>query len=230
MTNLRRFESPPWSVLARSEIGLVRRRLEDAYAVLLGAALAGLPMHAFAVFDGLGGMPRGQEAAQAAVANLAAAMRAAAGAEGVLAALGPAVAATGGATTATVALFPGDGRGEGHLLSVGDSAAYALDPAGRLALLNVRDSAGGGAVTDYLGRPGARGHAVPLALPAGRSLLLCTDGVDGVAPRAGLERVLRAPPATAEAALGSLFLELNDLGAPDNATALLCHRAAGARV
>ncbi len=218
-----RHRIPGWVVAVRSEVGLVRARLEDAWCVAQGLRLGGRPHHALAVFDGLGGLPNGQEAAWAAADKLPEAVTTAPRAEEVLARLNNWVRETQGATTAVVALIPaGTATGHGLLLSVGDSAAYLLEDDQGPVLLTPKDSEGGNVVTDFLGSPDLRGHTTEVEVPRGAALLLCTDGVDGVVPAASLTRVLKAPDLAA--ALDDLFAEILANGAPDNATVVVARR------
>lgn len=220
-----RYQAPPWIVVVRSDLGLVRTRLEDAWAVLPAASMRTQRVHAFAVFDGLGGLPHGQEAAWTAAEQLPDALARAGAVEHVLGQLNAAVERTRGATTAVVALFPADSAaGQGTILSAGDSGAYMLDTSGGARLLTPKDSEGPYTVTDYLGHTGLRGHATPVAVPHGGALLLCSDGVDGVVEPSSLARVLKAPDLGA--AVDELFFEILDRGAPDNATVVVARRIA----
>lgn len=217
--------SRSWTALVRSDLGLVRRRLEDAWKVLLRARLGGRPVAAFAVFDGLGGEPHGQEAAWAAADELESVLAAAHNTDPVLRALSARVRKTGGATTAVAALLlEGPGEASGTLLAVGDSAAYGLDPSGRVRLLAPKDSGGTSVVADYLGNPELRGHAVPLALKPGEVLLLCTDGVDDVVGTSAIAECLTGAREGPEESLRTLFEGVHAAGAPDNATAVLVLR------
>jgi serine/threonine protein phosphatase PrpC len=204
-----------WRIVAHSEPGLVRRRNEDAWRVLPDARLGSEHVLAVAVFDGLGGVPHGDRASAVAADGLAGALAAAAAPAAVLPLLDDAVRATGGCTTAVVAVFPGAGDA-GHVLAAGDSAAY-LRRAGAAGLVAAKDSDGPNVVTDLLGGRGVRGHVVPIRLQAGDTLLLCTDGVDGVVTERSLQRVL-APDAALEVAVTRLFNDVRAAGAPDNAT------------
>lgn len=212
-----------WRAWMRSEVGLRRARLEDAWRILPGASMGGGLWDAFAVFDGLGGRPLGQEAAWAAANGLAEAMRRAGEPAGLLRELDGAVQGTGGATTATVALLgPGE---DAWVVGVGDSSAYVLED-GKPRLVLPKDRASRGVLTDCLGTSFAGGHQARQPLAAGQSLLLCTDGVDEVAGPAALVGVLAAPPARVAAELDALFALVRAEGAPDNATALLVRRTA----
>lgn len=212
-----------WDVAVRSDVGAVRTRLEDAWAVLSSVPMGGRSLDVFAVFDGLGGLPHGQEAAWGAAEALSASLQRSTGPSDVLHHLHGVVEGTGGATTAVVALFPTQGTvGEGVLVSAGDSAAYMAGPAGQLRLLVPKDAEGPSIVTQCLGREEPQGHVVPCSVPRGGTLLLCTDGVDGVVEPDRLVGALRS--ADLAAALEDVFSEIWDRGAPDNATVVLARR------
>ncbi|MBW3583557.1 MAG: protein phosphatase 2C domain-containing protein [Euryarchaeota archaeon] len=215
----------PWRVVVRSDVGLARSRLEDAWKVVKGLTMGGRPVDAFAVFDGLGGLPYGQEAAWAAADALGRVVAASTGPDDVLPALNKVVRETGGATTAVVALMYDDEPGHGVLLCVGDSAAYMRDAEGRLQILNPKDSVGPHVLSDFLGNLNMKGHRRPIEVPVDGSLMLCTDGVDGVADPARLSTVLGANGTAPVKAIDALFSEIHDRGAPDNATAVVAYRA-----
>lgn len=208
---------PGWTVWAHSEVGLVRRRNEDSW-VVVHHALRGKPGASFGVFDGLGGLPRGLEAAEGARLAWPDALRRARRPEAALKRLNEAVMTTGGATTGVVAVLPTDG--DAFLVSAGDSSAYALVN-GEAVNIAPHDAGPGSMVTDHLGNPGMRGHVTPLPQPG--PFLLCTDGVDRVIGQDGLRAVLEATDA--EQALEGMFKAILAAGAPDNATAVLARRA-----
>ncbi|MEA3202655.1 MAG: Protein phosphatase [Thermoplasmata archaeon] len=209
-----------WDAWVRSEVGAVRRRLEDSWMVG-EARMAGEAWDAHAVFDGLGGSPNGQEAAWAAAKGLARAMARATGPRNVLRELDADVLATGGASTAAVLLSAQARPGECWLLGAGDSSVHVLATPGSLL---PHDRAGLHAVTDCLGMPLRRGHALRLRVGPGKALLLCTDGVDQVAGLDAVRECLAAPAAQSEAALDRLLACVEARGSPDNATALLVRR------
>lgn len=213
-----------WDVWLRSEIGPVRPRHEDAWALLPAAPLGGWRGGCWAVFDGLGGLPYGHEAAWAAARALAAALSESTKPEDVLPRLNPPVRATNGATTAVVAwqTFNPD-TSPLQLLGVGDSGAYEIRRDGKVRLLLEKDAQGPYVVTDFLGNPDPAGHVATWAPADGASLLLCSDGVDGVVAPAALADLGRAKDPAA--ALDALFASIARLGAPDNATAILARRA-----
>jgi serine/threonine protein phosphatase PrpC len=215
-----------WSglvVALRADQGLVRERMEDAWRLLRDASAFGRPTSVAALFDGLGGHPNGREAATAAAEHLPEALARARESGHLLGHLNNYVRPTQGLTTAVIALLPPGEDGHGQLITIGDSAAYAVE-AGELQRLSPQDRDGTGRVTGCLGLPEVEGHVVPFRIPRGGTLLLCTDGVDGVAEPAALERALRAPDAAA--ALEDLLADVYARGAPDNATAILLRRTA----
>ncbi len=222
----RALESPVWSILARSDKGQQRGRQEDAWAVHGQVQWQGKEMTAVAVFDGLGGLPRGRESAWAAAEALVEGLAAATAPEQLLPWLSKRVSETGGATTAVIALLPNvdepDRAVKAQIISVGDSAAYQVGLNGSPGLVNPIDSAGRHVVTDCLGNQDVRGHVSSVVLKPGASLLLCTDGVDGVVDPESLQEALSAPEM--EPALERLFGEVYRRGSPDNATAILVRR------
>jgi serine/threonine protein phosphatase PrpC len=195
--------------------------MEDAWCVLEAAPMAGERWDAFAVFDGIGGSPRGQEAARAAADGLRAALLRAKGPTDVLRQLDGAVLATGGATTAVAVLAPCERPGKVWLLGAGDSSVHAAGVAGSLL---PQDRVGRHGVTDGLGLPLAGGHARELEVPPGGALLLCTDGVDEVVGPVAVQECLAAQARGPQEALAALFAAVQGAGAPDNATALLVRR------
>ena len=159
-------------VAARTEVGHVRARNEDA---LLVAGEDGL----VAVFDGLGGHPAGDVASATAAASLReSGLTAASSAEDLVAALQAAHDAvgaaadgdpdrTGMATTAVVATLGGSTALVAH---VGDSRAYLRDGDGRLEQVT-RDHGMGGYITQALGldrgvEPGRGRAGHPAGVPA----------------------------------------------------------------
>lgn len=194
-----------------------RRRIEDAWAVMFGTPLGTRRVHAFAVFDGLGGELHGDIAAQTASDRLGDALKACRGSEDVLGELNRHVRGTGGFTTAVVALVPTERAHDVDLAHVGDSAAYAWR-GGRVALLTPKDSAPDRSLTDYLGNEDLLGHVTRTHLDRQSALVLCTDGMDEVVGAPALEPLLRARPETVEEPLDGAFARVRELGAPDNAT------------
>jgi len=217
-----RLRIPGWIVVVRSDVGLVRERLEDAWAVLPNAPALGRPSTVFAVFDGLGGEPYGQEAAWAAADHLPEAIARAGQHEQLLPRLNGWVRQTQGSTTAVLALFPHEG-GDGTVVSVGDSAAYLLDGT-QLQLVTPKDAAASNVVTDCLGAPDPTGHVVHVRVGRGQTVLLCTDGVDGVVSPESIAAAMRSPDLAA--ATEDLFAEVWAKGAPDNATIVAARRVA----
>jgi serine/threonine protein phosphatase PrpC len=178
-------------------------------------------VHAAGVFDGVGGLPHGEEAAVAAAQALGPLVRKGTPDAELLAALHAVVEATGGMTTAVVALARGGG--EVGLVAVGDSSAYALRPDGSLERLVPHDADPDG-LTACLGMAPLRRQARPWVLAPGQAMLLCTDGVDKVVPPEALAAALRAQDM--EAALRTLLAQVLDEKAPDNLAAVLLRRVA----
>lgn len=213
----------PWHLWMRSELGLVRQRVEDAWVILPEVPWRGAPGGAWGIFDGLGGLPHGAEAAWAAADNLRTVLAKAKGPDEVLAALNPHVLATRGATTAVILWAPL--RAEDprlSLFSVGDSAAYEIHPSGSVRLLNEKDAATHNVVTDFLGNLSLEGHYYEFEPERAATLLLCSDGVDGVIAIEALQALGRAT--NPSAALDGLYDDIFDQGAPDNATSIVARR------
>jgi serine/threonine protein phosphatase PrpC len=214
----------PWTVEVGSSKGPARPVLEDAWCVLPNLEWRGSLFHALAVFDGVAGKPHGREAAWSAADHLSEVIQASEGFDDVLPGLNRIVKATGGATSCVVALLSVQRVGEVALASVGDSTGYALDMGGRVRRLTPRDSMGKTWLTDFLGNDQLAGHVFPLHVPADGTLMLCTDGVDGVVDMDTIESTMSMPPGAQSAAFDVLFDTLGDAGTPDNATAILAHR------
>ncbi|MBI2077263.1 MAG: protein phosphatase 2C domain-containing protein [Euryarchaeota archaeon] len=220
-----RREAAPWTVLLRADRGRVRQRMEDAFIVELDVAWGARRVHAVGVFDGLGGEPHGQEAAQAAASTLRPALTAGTAAPRLLAELNAAVGKTGGATTAVLALLSAETpHRRVELFAVGDSAVYGTS-VGSWRVLLPRDGARGNVVTDYLGNAGLRGHQASLDLGPGETLVLCTDGVDGVVDESQLRPLVTERVAGLDAAADQVMREVWARGAPDNATLAVVRRA-----
>lgn len=217
------YQTKGWQAWVLCEAGATRRRLEDAWAVVPSANMAGTVWDAFAVFDGLGGRANGQEAAWAAASGLPAAMARSHGPEHLLRLLDPAVRAAAGAATAAV--FLADRLSpEAWLLGVGDCSAYRLGGHGEVLSLLPHDRNGRHLVTDCLGVGFRGGRAVRvLEVARGESLLLCSDGVEEAGPRS-LARCLAAGPDDAYEALALLLEDARHRGSTDDATALLVRR------
>lgn len=221
-TSRERYARPLWSVEVRAERGRVRRRQEDAWAVLFETPFGNRNVDGFAVFDGLGGLPFGDMAAHVAAQNLKRALAAGDTPPGPLGRLNQQVLSTGGASTALVATFVEEqGLAAGWLHCAGDSTAYRIDVAGRLWRLTPRDNSSPHRVTNYLGSPTLRGHRIECRLEPGEALLLCTDGVDGVLTTDEIGRSLAAKPVNGEGCLDRAFDLIELRGGPDNATAVL---------
>lgn len=153
-----------------------------------------------AVFDGVGGAPGGQAAAQAAAACLQG-LPTWPRPEALLQDLHVAAQRARGATTAVVALAGPDVQ----LLAIGDSMAF--DGQGRRLVPRDRQ---GETLTGWLGNGGA-GHARSVPWHRG-PFVLVTDGVDDVVAGPIRPRVPLVDCVT------ELLLEVQDRGAPDNAT------------
>lgn len=221
-----RHEAGDWLVVVRSVVGRVRRRLEDAWRILPDGRLGDRRVHAFAIFDGLGGMPRGQEGAWAAADALDRTLEASGSPDALLERLNEPVVATGGNTTADVALFFADeSPGDGVLLAIGDSSAYDLWEGGPRRLAP-HDATGPTSLTDFLGLSSIGGHTVGLHVPAGGNLVLCTDGVDGVVGERRLLPLLEAGPDDLAREADQVLRHVEDAGSPDNATVVAAHRRA----
>ena len=188
-----------WVVAARTDVGKVRNELQDAWFAGPVSHLGQTQLPCFAVFDGLGGLPFGREAAWAAAESLPEAASHASTAEGILRRLHEHVRPTQGATTAVVALFPRrDTPGAGFLLTAGDSAAFVhLD---------------------------GQVHHLPLEVSPGGVLLLCTDGVTDVIAAQALRPIFEARDLLA--ALDDVLADVLAAGAPDNATMVAARRIA----
>lgn len=219
---LRHLATADWNILARAERGPVRKSMQDAVAIVPDAPCSWRRCDAVAVFDGVGGMAHGGEAAHAAAESLAAALQQAHNGMEALAYLDGQVRRTGGATTVVLVLLPRDGR-PAEVLWAGDSAAYVLDPEGGLVPLTTPDSEGGYLV-QCLGLEGARPHSIDVVLDPGAAILLCTDGVDGVVGRIPLHELLSGPPAQDPRVLDRVFDAIAAAGAPDNAAIVLARR------
>lgn len=213
---------PGFRAWAVSDRGLVRSENQDAWSVHWDVTGPLGRRHVLAVFDGVGGLPNGAGAAQAAVSALG--RHAGAAVEALLGRMNDEVQATGGGTTAVVAVVPVDDPERLELVSVGDSSAYVLDDEGRVVSVAPRDAGRGHEIRDFLGNPGLAGHRVQVTLGEGAGLLLCTDGVDKVVGAPELVPVLSAAPDAVEEAVAALMEQVRERGAPDNATLVVLRR------
>jgi protein phosphatase len=208
-------------VAARTEVGHVRARNEDAVLV---AGEDGV----VAVFDGLGGHPAGDVASATAAASLReSGLTAASSGDDLVAALQAAHAAVGAAadgepgrsgmaTTAVVATFSGSTARVAH---VGDSRAYLRDPDGRLQQVT-EDHGMGGYITQALGLDrGVDPDVVELATPPASRLLLCSDGLSNMVDAADIGALLGVGDATA--ACDALVQAALDRGGIDNVTVVV---------
>lgn len=214
------FTGNGFNVRVRCDQG-ARRRIEDAWVARVDAPFGSRPTGVFAVFDGLGGEPDGDVAARAASTILVDVLARAASVNEVLPKLNDAVLSQGGYTTAVVAVI--GPSGDVQLAHVGDSGAFLLED-GTVRLLTKRDSAPSGSITDFLGNPKLRGHLTKANLRKGASLVLCTDGVDGIVGSESLAELLQSSGDAAEGAVERLYTEIHALGAPDNATLVWIRR------
>lgn len=134
------------------------------------------PIDAWAVFDGVAGLPEGQAAAQRARDALPAALRAARDPDDLLRRLHRAVAVGHGACTGVVVW----GNGEHlHAVAAGDARLYRMGASG-LQRLNPLDRDPEGRLTGQLGTPRAAGHVMELDAAGAQAWLLCTDGLAGI--------------------------------------------------
>jgi serine/threonine protein phosphatase PrpC len=202
-----------WNLHAASIQG-GRPYMEDSHVILPAAPAAWRRADAVAVFDGVGGMPRGSQASAAARKGLEEAIRGAVSPADILDRLNLDVKATGGATTAVAAILGHDGVCD--LVWCGDSNAH--DARGRLTQPDQED----GFLTRALGLRDAKPHARRIEVARGQAILLCSDGVDGPVGAGELQRALAGPDD--EAGLRSLMHAVEAAGAPDNATAVLARR------
>jgi len=219
---LRHLATRDWTIVARAERGLVRKSMQDAVAIVPDAPCAWRRCDAVAVFDGVGGLPFGGEAAHAAAEALGAALQKSRNAMEALAYLDGQVRRTGGATTVVLVLLPREGATV-DVLWAGDSAAYALDAQGGLVPLTAPDSEGGFLV-QCLGLEGVRPHETSVDLQPGQAILLCTDGVDGVIGRIPLHDLLGGQSGQDPRVLDRVFEAVAAAGAPDNAAIVLARR------
>ncbi|HLE47598.1 MAG TPA: hypothetical protein VI818_04810 [Candidatus Thermoplasmatota archaeon] len=124
-----------------------------------------------------------------------------------------------------VALLPADhALGRVEIFSAGDSSAYGTNDKD-WGLLLPRDGAQGNVVTDYLGNAALRGHHATIELASGETLVLCTDGVDGVLDEGRLRTLAATPLSGLDASADLIVRDVWARGAPDNATFALVRRA-----
>jgi serine/threonine protein phosphatase PrpC len=208
-------------VAARTEVGHVRARNEDALLVAGEDAVV-------AVFDGLGGHPSGDVASATAAESLReSGLTAASSAEDLVAALQAAHDAVsaaadgdpgraGMATTAVVATLAGSTARVAH---VGDSRAYLLDTDGRLQQVT-EDHGMGGYITQALGLDrGVEPDVSEVATPPGSRLLLCSDGLSNMVDAAGIASLLGS--GAAQEACDALVEAALNHGGIDNVTVVV---------
>lgn len=207
-------------VAARTEVGHVRARNEDALLVAMEQRFV-------AVCDGLGGHPDGDVASATAVESLRASAPTAATADGLVAALRAAhlavVAAAGedpdrrGMATTVVAALLGDEVVT--VAHVGDSRAYLRAPDGSLAQVT-RDHGMGGYITQALGLDrDIEPDVVEVPAPPGARLLLCSDGLSNMVDAEAIAALLGR--GDAEEACDALVTEALDRGGIDNVTVVV---------
>jgi serine/threonine protein phosphatase PrpC len=218
----REVATPGWAIQAAAAKGATRPTMQDAIAIEPAVETGRGRVDAVGVFDGVGGMPRGAEAASAAAAGLRPAVAGAASPQAALERLQETVQRTRGATTAVVAWLGPAGAAE--VAWCGDSAAYALDGRGGVQPVT-RPDAEGGFITQCLGLARMRPHAATLALPVGAAVLLCSDGVDGVVGPSLLRDALQ-PGGPDAPRLRAILAAVAAAGAPDNAAVVLARRRA----
>lgn len=220
---------------ARTDIGLIRRRNEDAG--FAGRAL-------FAVADGLGGHPAGDVASTTVIETLrrhdhevspsmladvlGQAVHEANSAVGRKIESSPELAGMG--TTLVAALVSGSTIA---VANVGDSRAYLLR-GGHLTRLT-EDHTYGNLLAQASEVPrlperiarfidgraeGRSPDIVTKQLRSGDRLLLCSDGLSGVVPTADIEEVLRSDTTSDETA-EQLIAMATELGGPDNITVVV---------
>ncbi len=244
-----------WVAFGATDVGLVRKRNEDAFAVddEIGCHL---------VADGLGGHPGGDVASRIARDAVCAALRrdqaALAAGEAadvleraVLAAHTAVLQAARGdpslesmATTVSVLWLGGGGRGA--IAHVGDSRVYRLDDAGltqltedhTMAMELVRsgtitlDEARNSVAWDILTRSvgfadgdAVDGFAVDVA--GARAFLVCSDGLTGMVDDGEIARLLRAHAPDPEATCAALIDAAVANGGIDNVTVVVVYPRGG---
>jgi protein phosphatase len=208
-------------VAARTEVGHVRARNEDALLVALDDRL-------LVVCDGLGGHPAGDVASATAVESLrASAPSAATSADALVDALRTAHAAVvsaageegdrAGMATTVVAATLADGTAT--VAHVGDSRAYLRDPDGALTQVT-RDHGMGGYITQALGLDrDVVPDVVEVPTPPGARLLLCSDGLSNMLDADSIGVLLGR--GDAQEACDALVDEALNRGGLDNVTVVL---------
>jgi protein phosphatase len=208
-------------VAARTEVGHVRTRNEDALLVAGDERL-------LVVCDGLGGHPSGDLASATAIESLRSrAAEAASSADALVDALHAAHdavvavadedAGRSGMATTVVAAVVSDGSVV--VAHVGDSRAYLLPPEGRLQQVT-QDHGMGGYITQALGLDrGVEPDVSTLDTPPGSRLLLCSDGLSNMVDRDAIGTLLGT--GDAEKACDALVEEALDRGGIDNVTVVV---------
>jgi serine/threonine protein phosphatase PrpC len=210
------FRASGWEIAAGARQGRVRPSMQDRFAVLPDVRRPWLRGAVAAVFDGVGGLPRGGEAAEAAARALEPAVRDAETPGQVMARLDAAAAATGGSTTGLVAFLT---QASIRLAWCGDSSAYVLHR--EAAIRATAPDVDGPYLTQALGLPRSQAHDTHVEVPAGAILALCTDGVDGVVDPGEWSTLVRQGGIDG---VRRLLDAVDAAGAPDNATVVLARR------
>lgn len=187
--------------------------MEDAWQVGFNWSLGGAAVDVFAVFDGVGGTENGALASLTARNQLEGVLARSSPSQ-VLPALSDEVRRVGGSSTAVVVALPP--QGEGWLMSCGDSAAYEVGI--RASKLTAHDDE---ASATWLGDSDTDARAQSFRLSQGSTLILCTDGVDGVV---GAEVLGHAPQDLAQF-VERVITEVVARGMPDNATLIAVRRS-----
>ncbi len=223
-----------------SETGRFRDQNEDRWGADADAGL-------FIVSDGIGGVPRGELAAQDAVNRLPAYVKQQrqsdeSAAEDLLPAaiarLSDELAARSEKTGATIVAtlitgmqcvvsHLGDSPAfllrEGQLsrLTTDHTIAQILVDAGQLTMDNIANHPGRNKLTRFLGMDSpARPDTTHIDLRTGDRLLLCSDGVSGVLDAEAIREILNAAE-DVEAACAALVNAANQAGSQDNMTAMV---------
>ncbi len=227
---------------ALSDIGRVRRENEDRLVHEVG-------LQAFGVADGIGGLPSGADAAQRAVEEVLAGLRAVPpGTEPDLAAIArnanQRVCALGAELSPTVGLgctltfgsirgavltiaHVGDSRcygwRNGELLQLTDDHSVENEARMRRARGEVvyYHEADRNALTRCIGQPGTpKIDLIRRPLQAGDRYLFCTDGVTRLVRQGELAELMSVPGEPADLLAGIIALALRR-GGPDNASGVL---------
>ena len=245
-----------WAAAGSTDIGFVRARNEDSFAVDDG-------LGCYLVADGMGGHAGGDVASRLAREAVLGALRGAhapVGADRVAilaravchanATVRHAARESAGLTdmgTTLSVLWRAPGGASYALAHVGDSRVYRLDATG-LARISDDHSAAmemvrGGAMTLEEAEGSALRHRLTRAVGTGEevevdafdvdvanagALLLCTDGLTGMIGDREIERILRSRSPDPRAACEALIGAAIDGGGDDNVTVVVLYRTEGA--